>query len=229
MGLDAVEIVMDVEDHFGITIQNAESEHVRTVGDLVALIHDRVSIAHETYCPTLPAFLKLRTAVRNATADSTFRIRPRQRIAEQLTVQQRRELWKHLSELLGAPPRDLRRPKILRRILGTSIVALLGAALLAAIAIDMRIFPVTVALAAFCIFVLHIVTAPLRIVPPDEWVTFGDVAAKIVGVSSATKKLHLRTTDDILAELRPLIVDVLGVDGEEVVSGARFVEDLGVG
>ncbi|TWU44425.1 acyl carrier protein [Rubripirellula reticaptiva] len=229
MGLDAVEIVMDVEDHFGITIQNAESEHIRTVGDLVALIHNRISMTQETYCPTLPAFLRLRTAVRNATADSTFRIRPRQRISDELTVQQRRDLWKRLSELLGAPPRDLRRPKILRGILGTSIAALLGTALIAAIAIDIRIFPVTLAIAIFCIFVLHMITAPFCIVPPDEWVTFGDVTAKLVGVTAATKQLHLGTSDDILDELRPLIVKILGVDGDEVVSNARFVEDLGVG
>ncbi len=49
MGLDAVEIVMDVEDRFGITIQNAEAERVRTVGELVALIHDRIVAAHKTH------------------------------------------------------------------------------------------------------------------------------------------------------------------------------------
>ena len=223
MGLDAVEIVMDVEDHFGITIQNAEAEHVRTVADLVALIQGRISAAHEAYCPMLPAFLKLRTTVRDATGDKTFRIRPRQRIADRLSIPQRRQLWKRLSELLGSAPRGLRRPQLLRQILGTSVVALLGTALITAVAIDVRILPVTLAVAAFCIFLLHIVTVPFRTV------AFGDITAKLVGVTSATKQLQLRTADDILCELRPLIVDVLGVDGEEVVPDARFVEDLGVG
>lgn len=229
MGLDAVELVMDVEDHFGITIQNAEAEHVRTVGDLVAIIQGRISAAHEAYCPTLPAFLKLRTTVRDTTGDNTLRIRPRQRIADRLTGPQRRHLWKRLSELLGSPPRDLRRPYLLRQILGASVVALLGIALIAAVSIDVRILPVTIALAAFGIFMLHIVTVSFRTVPPEEWATFGDVTAKLVGVTFATKQLQLRTADDILSELRPLIVDVLGVDSNEVVADARFVEDLGVG
>ena len=229
MGLDAVELVMDVEDHFGITIQNAEAERVRTVGDLVTLIQGRISATHDAYCPTLPAFLKLRTTVRDTTGDNTFRIRPRQRIADRLTVPQRRDLWKRLSEMLGSPPRGLRRPYLLRQVLGTSVVALLCLALIAAVAIDVRILPVTLALAAFCIFLLHIVTVPFRSVPPEEWVTFGDVTVKLVGVTFATKQLQLRTADDILSELRPLIVGVLGVDRDEVVADARFVEDLGVG
>ena len=229
MGLDAVEIVMDVEDHFGITIQNAEAEHVRTVADLVALIQGRISAAHEAYCPMLPAFLKLRTTVRDATGDKTFRIRPRQRIADRLSIPQRRQLWKRLSELLGSTPRGLRRPQLLRQILGTSVVALLGIALITAVAIDVRILPVTLAVAAFCIFLLHIVTVQFRTVPPAEWVTFGDITANLVGVTFATKQLQLRTADDILCELRPLIVDVLGVDGEKVVPDARFVEELGGG
>ncbi len=229
MGLDAVELVMDVEDHFGITIQDSEAERARTVGDLVALIHCRLSAAQETCCPTLPAFLKLRSAVRDAIGDSTFRIRPRQRITQRLSASQRRELWKRLPALLGSPPRSLRRPQALRRILVASLVATLIIAVSAAAAIDTRILPLTLALAGLWILVLRIATVPFSTIPPREWVTFGEVAAKIVGVTAATKQLHLRSADDILAELRPLIVNVLGVDGDEVVSSARFVEDFGVG
>ena len=220
---------MDVEDHFGITIQNAEAEHVRTVADLVALIQGRISAANEAHCPTLAAFLKLRTTVRGAIGDDTFRIRPRQRIADRLSAPQRLQLWKRLSEILGSPPRDLRRPWLLRRALGALVVVLLGSALIVAVAIDIRILPATVAIAGFCIFLLHIVTVSFRTVPPAEWGTFGDITAKVVGVTSATKQLQLRSADEILCELRPLIVDVLGVDGDEVVPNARFIEDLGVG
>ncbi len=209
MGLDAVEIVMDVEDHFGIIIQDTEAEHVRTVADLVTLIHGRISVAHEAYCPTLPAFLSLRTNVRDVTGDNTFRIRPPQRIVDRLTVSQRRQLWNRLSGLLGSPPRGLRRPQLLREILGASVATLLGIALITAVAIDIRILPVTLAVAALCILLLHIVTVPFRTVPPVEWVTFGDITTKIVGVTSATKQLQLRTADDVLCELRPLIVDVV--------------------
>ncbi len=229
VGLDGVEIVMDVEDHFGITIQTAEAERVRTVGDLVSLIRGRIAAACTTPCPTLPAFIRVRAAVREAVDDNSFRIRPRQRIVDRLNTTQRRQLWSRLSTLLGSPARELRRPVFLRRILGTSVAVLIGVAVLAAAAIDVRVLPLTLALAAVCALVLQLMTVPLRSLPPAEWETFGDITAKLVGVATATKQLHLETQDDILTDLRPLIVEVLGVDASEVVPEARFVEDLGVG
>ncbi len=48
MGLDAVEIVMDVEDHFGIVIDDDEAGRMRTVGDLVALIRSRVDLPDDS-------------------------------------------------------------------------------------------------------------------------------------------------------------------------------------
>lgn len=229
MGLEAVELVMDVEDHFGIIIQTTEAERFRTVGDLVVLIHGRIAAAQEAYCPTLPAFLKLRATVRNVTGDSAFRIRPQQRIVDRLNVPERRELWKQLTELLGSPPRGLRRPLLLRQILGATVISYVVISLMAALAIDVRIWPLTIALAVVCTFLLHIATVRFRTVPPDGWITFGDITTKVVSVTFATKQLQLRTADDILCELRPLIAEVLGVNGDEIVASARFIEDLGVG
>ena len=50
MGLDGVEIVMDVEDHFGITIADGEAEQIRTVGELLALIQARLDAAAAATC-----------------------------------------------------------------------------------------------------------------------------------------------------------------------------------
>ena len=93
MGLDAVEIVMDVEDHFGILIQNTEAERIRTVGDLVALIQSRIEAAHLATCPTLSSFLLLRTTVREIVSDKSMRVRNATRVVDILTPSQRRTLW----------------------------------------------------------------------------------------------------------------------------------------
>jgi acyl carrier protein len=214
---------------FGITLRDAEAGRVRAVSDLVALIQDRIAAAHEVRCPTLPAFLSLRAAVRDIKRECSLRIRPHHDVAAILTAPQRRELWKRLSVLLGSAPRELRRPPRLRAILASSVFALLLLAVIAALALDIRTLPLTLLLAALAIMFLHVSTVPFRTVPPDGWITFADVTARIVGATVATKHLQLRTADSVLDELRPIIVNVLGVDPNKVVPAARFVEDLGVG
>ncbi len=228
MGLDAVTILMETEEHFGISIQTTEAEQVRTVGDLVAVIHERIIAAHQPRCVTLPAFLALRRLVREVTEDASQSVRPRSRVTAILDRRQRRRLWQRLSELLGSPPRELRRPSWLRGILLVSAIALLLMALGVAFAVDIQILPATIAVAAISIVVLHFVTVPSRLEPPTGWKTFGDITNKIAGRTVATKMLHLQTRDDVLAELRPLLVDVLGIDATEVTATARFVEDLGM-
>ncbi len=80
MGLDAVELVMGVEDHFGISIQNSEAERVRSVGDLIALIQSRIDAAQAATCPTLSSFLQLRSCVREIANDDELRIRTGTRV-----------------------------------------------------------------------------------------------------------------------------------------------------
>jgi len=36
--LDVVEIVMDLEEEFGITIEDTDAEHIRTVGDAIEFL-----------------------------------------------------------------------------------------------------------------------------------------------------------------------------------------------
>ena len=228
MGMDGVEIVMDVEDHFGISIQDSEAGQIHAVGDLVSLVRARISAAQREYCPTLPAFITLRKVTRTVCGDETLRCRPQDAVASILNPRQCRELWTRLSDLLGTPPNSLRRPRLLRRLLAAISIGLLLLALVSAIAINLEILPLTIVVAACAIACLHYLTVRFRCVPPDGWATFGEITSKLVGISVATKMTHLRTDDEILNELRPLLVNVLGVDAAVIVPSARFVEDLGM-
>lgn len=229
MGLEAVELVMDVEDHFGISIRDTEAETIRTVGELVSLIQSRLVAARQTPCPARRAFLSLRHCVRGVTGNERLRIRPRQLVTDVLDNPQRRELWAQLSTLLGTTPRGLRRPPWLRRTLGATSLALLVAAIIYALKIDVATLPVTLAGVGIIVSLLWILTLRCRTIPPHEWSTFGAIALKVTGVVAATKRVTLETKDEILNELRPLMVNVLGVDADEVEPEARFVEDLGLG
>jgi acyl carrier protein len=220
---------MDVEDHFGISIQNTEAERVRTVGDLVALIQSRIAAAHLATCPTLTSFLQLRSSVREIAADNMLRIRTGTRVVDVLTRSERRRLWKRLGNFFGSAPPGLRRPPALRRLLGCLVIFTIVFAFVAAATVDLALLPLTLALAALVTLILHFVTVPFRMYPPDTLATFGAISRRIAGVTVATKQLHIASVDAILDELRPIVVDTLGVDSSEVVLTARFIEDLGMG
>jgi len=229
MGLDAVELVMGVEDHFGISIQNSEAERVRSVGDLIALIQSRIDAAQAATCPTLSSFLQLRSCVREIANDDELRIRTGTRVVDVLTQSERQRLWKRLGDLLGSAPPGLRRPPAMRKLLLVLALAAIISAIVSSAAIDFAILPLTFALAAIITLVLHFLTVPFRVVPPDALTTFGAISQRMSGVTVATKQLHLRSRDEILDELIPIVVETLGVDPSEVVPTARFIEDLGMG
>lgn len=42
MGLDSVELIMEVEDEFGIKIDNGEAGGIRTVGDMLRIVREKV-------------------------------------------------------------------------------------------------------------------------------------------------------------------------------------------
>lgn len=229
MGLDAVELVIDVEDHFGITIQDSEAERIRTVGDLVSLVQSRIDAALAAKCPTLSSFLRLRSCVRDVASNGQLRIRTGTPIVNVLNPSQRHQLWKRLEEILGSPPPSLRRPPFLRKVLVIGVLALFVIAVGSAGAIDWAILPLTLTFAAFLSIIIHFSTVHFRVHPPDGLTTIGEMAKRIAGTAVATERLHLRTFDAILNEIRPIVVDILGVEGSKVVADARFVEDLGIG
>lgn len=223
MGLDGVEIVMEVEDHFGITIPDSQSAAVRTVQDLLDIINSRVNAAANVVCPTLPAFLTVRREVREFVQQPDLRLRPSTAIADVIPWSRRVEFWGRIAELVGTQRPALRRPKWLRNtLLNVSLVVTLYA--LALCDFDPVILPLGVLSAAFVIGLLHLVTRPFRLSPPDSLATLGQFSRQFAGVTTALKPID--SPEAVFADLRKIIVDALGVNPDEVVPTARFVEDL---
>lgn len=54
MGLDAVEIVMEIEDHFNVELPDFELHQLRTVADLAALVTRRVPGSEEASSAVAP-------------------------------------------------------------------------------------------------------------------------------------------------------------------------------
>lgn len=229
MGLDGVELLMDVEGHFGITIRDSEASSLCTVGDLVSLVQSRLIAAQSASCPTLAAFLSLRACVREITSNGQLRLRPRTRLQDALLPAQRQQLWKQLEVMLGTHPPGLRRPKALRRLLGAIALTSILIAIRSASAIDWSLLPLTLMGAALLIGILERATIGFRVLPPNELATFGDLAKRLAGLHVANHRLEMQTFEEVLEEVRPIVAEALGVAQSQVVAEARFVQDLGMG
>src|SRR6188768_2088303 len=101
MGLDAVDIVIEVEGHFGITIRDDEAENIRTVSDLLSIINRRIAAARHAACPNLPAFLRIRTLTREFIGQPSLRLRPSTEIASVMPANRRKQFWCILRDLYG--------------------------------------------------------------------------------------------------------------------------------
>ncbi len=114
MGLDFVEIVMEVEETFGMTFRSDEFGSIKTVGDFVSLIRSRIAAADTVACPSLSQFLRLRSLVREVAGKPELRIRPSHRLQSTLSNDEIRGLWQSMHERLGIYPDTLRLPRYLR-------------------------------------------------------------------------------------------------------------------
>ena len=199
------------------------------MGDLVQVVHARIAAAQNARFPSLAAFRALRVLVCEVTGNSNFKLRPRDRVDELLDARQREDLWKLLPRLLGASPRSLRRSEALCVLLVFGAIVILVSTLLVAAAADLILMPIALTGGLVACACLELLTRQFRICPPRGWRTFGDITRRIVGATVATKRLHLSTQQDVLDELRPIIVDCFGVDADEVRLESRFLEDYDLG
>jgi hypothetical protein len=60
MGLDGVELVMAIEEKFGVSISDPEAEKVLTVGDMRRMVHSKLTVTDESTCLTQQAFHLIR-------------------------------------------------------------------------------------------------------------------------------------------------------------------------
>src|SRR5262245_25707207 len=113
MGLDTVELVIEVEEEFNIKINDRDAEKVLTVGQLHDYIVERLplnspwkitpagELALAEPCLTAAAFYRLRRAFAEVSGHAHSAIRPATPIHERIPAWGRRKLWKRARQKLG--------------------------------------------------------------------------------------------------------------------------------
>jgi hypothetical protein len=230
MGLDHVELVMEVEDRFGITLPDAECERVRTVADLAALVVSRLP-RPDGVCPTARTFFQFRTLAMVHGGIQRRRLRPAVRLDELFPPGPRR-LWRTLRR------HDHRLPRLAMNH-GAQHALFIGAALLwlawvggLAVALTGRANMMAMAI----IFVLlGLVTLAMVLLDrrapryfPPELQTVGDLARRMapIHVPHETPGERLIAQQRVLAEVRRIIACQMALPVEKVLPETDFVKDL---
>jgi len=100
MGLDSVELLMSVEDKFGIRIEDSEAEKIYTVQNFVDTVYSKIITNPNEKCLTQIVFYRIRKAIRNLKL-TDVEIKPETKITELLTQTELKENWHLLKTEIG--------------------------------------------------------------------------------------------------------------------------------
>lgn len=233
MGLDLVELVMNVEERFGIEISDREAQVCTTPRKLADLIVQKVHCSSRSVCLSQRAFHLLRRASLNVLGLPRPQFRLDTRLEDVVPSEGRRRVWLRLGEQTGAlhwP--HLIRPRALLRIL----VALTLAAFLIPFFYLNFPFHSLNALAAFaaiasCITVAwvgSIATRPLMTAFPPGYSTVKDLVRFIIAGNVELVKADDKnwTREEVRCVLRDIIIETLQV--RDFTEDSHFVKDMKV-
>ncbi len=236
MGLDAIEIIVQVEDIFEITLPDAEVSEVRTVGDLHELILRTLDARDEFGpgpCMTAMAFYRLRRALVEVAGQNRQAIRPAAPLGSVLPSRRRRALWRGLSERMGLTLPDLTRGGWFAHSLMVFGVASFFASLVAGQWLAWPwLWPVLWAAGFATLAVLvERVTRPLAVTIEGDAQTVGELARLTADRNAGrlVRRLGAINRRETFAALVGVVSCELGVRAEDIGPDTRWVEDLNCG
>jgi len=131
MGLDSVELLLEVEETFDISIPDEEACQILTVGELHQSILDKMRKKDSPIvCGTQKSFYKLRRTLTNCFAADRRKIRAHTHTEEIFPLTNRKKLWKQFRQNIDLRIPDLQRPSWLICVLGIPLTCLLVVLLL---------------------------------------------------------------------------------------------------
>lgn len=235
MGLDLVELVMEVEDRFGVEF-DYELDRVHTAGDLLNLILLKKEDAPAPVCPSLRIFCRLRTALMELFDRQRREIRPATPMDRLVPQENRRENWERLEESLGMRLPRLARPlwlvvgELLGGLLYVSVLTLLAFAKADALGAPAFLFAIVVFLILPVSLVLavglHRATRPPAVFLPGSCATVGDMVRSLDRLNFVvpTRALQDPRREVVWSELRELTARQLNVPVEKVTPEASIVD-----
>jgi len=244
VGLELVEIAMDVEETFGIALPDVRASELRTVGELHECIVEILGKDLDDASVTPIVLERLRNALTSVSGGAAGSIDADTRLSTLLPWLGRKTAWKQLEKSLDLSLPPLVRPRLISTlgivaaiplgwICGLSAILALDlpkAGFLAALAAILGLVFGLLAILAFWL-VGRWLSSPLAASWPRGLHTVGDLSQAVLHrhYGIVVRREHGFSRDEVWCILQEIVAGVLGIDRERVTPEARFVEDLGAG
>lgn len=230
MGLDLVELVIEVEQKFDITISDKDAGEITTVGQLFEYVVAKTADRQPT-CLSSVTFYRLRRALVEVTGISRNALRPRCELTPLLPESDRRRYWRRVAEVTRLQLPELKRPLWLTAVLTMLSLAIAGHTFwLGWPRFGFRVSTfIAIAAGAATAFAGCKISVPLAIEFDATSRTLGGLTTAVMtrNYAGLCANQHQGTPAEIWATLVALVSEQLGVDPDCVTPEARFVDDFG--
>lgn len=219
MGLDGVELVMKVEESFGVTISDAEAVACDTPADVIALVLGKLHMIDQTGCVSQRGFYVLRRALTEILGIERRSVTLDLEIRSLVSEKSERAVWESLK--LATKARSW--PSLVRpRWIAVSLWMLTGGVLLGLFLVLAPEFAWAGALLAGCAGMLFTQRFKNRI--PRMYSRVCDLVP--FAITSAEISW---SPDDVAWQVKQLVMDQLGLGEEEYREDGHFLHDFGMG
>ncbi|QDU47097.1 Acyl carrier protein [Symmachiella dynata] len=239
MGLDVVELVMDVEEEFDIKVPDGDYEFLATVGDFHGYICVKTQVKKSDVCLSSKAFLRLRRGLMSAIGIDREQVRLETPIDELVPISGRRQNWHRLQEDMRVRLPELRRPEWLSTTLQTGAIAAILVSFLTASAtltdpfgpklVWLSLFPLSIAATVLAYWL----TVPWAVCLSPGCVTIRNLTTTVLNQNYyrllSRENLPVEPSDEVYRRLVNMVSEHLGVPLEDIHPESRFIEDLGCG
>lgn len=230
MGLDTVELALEVEERFGISLPDEECQKVTTVDDLYQLVLSKLDKADPTKCLTSATFYRVRKGIADVIGVDKRTLKPDTPLQELLPLESRRDLWASISERLALNlPKLWRGPGWGRTLVGIPVLSLIVPLVFAAMDV-LKIeesFTITL-LGILATYGLAKVTQPLKKYFHPKSLTLGALTKTVLALNFSKLSADCKSWNekDIYDSLLEVIEDNAGIKKEDIQPHHAFIDDL---
>lgn len=226
MGLDGVELVMETEKTFGISISNDEAEAIRTPGMLIELIRGKVKQTDERYCRSQRAFYLLRKALQNNFGSQRCDVNLSTSVTSYLDQRSHVPQWNELQKSIGATrwPALTYSPNVGIFVASVTTLGFLSSWIVFSPLIGPEVSLVfALGAAGFLYFVCQKLSQPIKKWVPKKYASCRNLVPFVISAS-----LISWTAQQIHQDVKRIVIEILGIPEEKYRLDADFVKDLGM-